>query len=245
MPCACKRCLHHCRTLGLAARAPSKAAVRRAFRSEAKLWHPDRFENDPVKRHEAEEHFKGIQVAYRELWEHCENPEESRPGGPAPEATVKKVEPEEPVIFFGDAAGCYAPPHLPRRAEEVIVAHLEERERVLGFVDLSGGGSRSRNFSRYILLTNQRVIVRDAMDIVSLVWYADLGKITLVDLHKDGNPSVWQKIVEKLSGVEKRYVLQIHRSNGTHFYSITGQTDDSVKKVVYNFLLQKKSQPRS
>ena len=87
--------------------------------------------------------------------------------------------------------------------------------------------------------------MRDAMDIVSLVWYADLGKITLVDLHKDGNPSVWQKIVEKLSGVEKRYVLQIHRSNGTHFYSITGQTDDSVKKVVYNFLLQKKSQPRS
>ncbi len=75
MPCACERCLRNSRTLGLPAKPPSKTAVRKAYRAAAKVWHPDRFESNPVKRLEAEEHFKQIQVAYRELWEHCENPE--------------------------------------------------------------------------------------------------------------------------------------------------------------------------
>ena len=242
MPCACKRCLEHCRTLGLARKAPSKIAIRKAFRAEAKLWHPDRFEGDPVKRHDAEEHFKGIQVAYRELWEHCENPDSSPLESPVPKAAVKK---EEPVIFFGGARGCYAPPNLPLRAQEIIVDLLYEKERVLGFVDLSGRGSLAGKLSQYILLTSDRTFVRDSLNIVSIIWHTDLGKINLVDLHRDGKPDVWQRIVEYVSGTEKRYSLQIYRSNGSHFYSITGQADDSVKKVIYNFLLQKKSKPLS
>jgi hypothetical protein len=242
MPCACKRCLHHCRTLGIAPKPPSKIAIRKAFRAEAKLWHPDRFERDPVKRLDAEEHFKGIQVAYRELWEHCENPEELTLGRSAPKTVVKK---EEPVIFFGGAPRCYAPPHLPLRAEEIIVDLLYEKERVLGFVDLSGRGSRTGKLSQYILLTSDRTFVRDSLNIVSMIWHTDLGKINLVDLHRDGKPDVWQRIVEYISGTETRYSLEIFRSNGSHFYSITSQADDSVKKVIYNFLLQKKSKPRS
>jgi len=242
MPCACKRCLHHCRTLGLAPKPPSKIAIRKAFRAEAKLWHPDRFEGDPVKRLNAEEHFKGIQVAYRELWEHCENPEELPIEAPVSKAPVKR---EEPVIFFGGARGCYAPPHLPLRVEEIIVDLLYEKERVLGFVDMSGRGSRTGKLSQYILLTSDRTFVRDSLNIVSIIWHTDLGKINLVDLHRAGKPNVWQRIVEYVSGIEKRYSLQIYRANGSHFYSITSQADDSVKKVIYNFLLQKKSKPRS
>ena len=99
--------------------------------------------------------------------------------------------------------------------------------------------------SQYILLTSDRTFVRDSLNIVSIIWHTDLGKINLVDLHRDGKPDVWQRIVEYVSGTEKRYSLQIYRSNGSHFYSITGQADDSVKKVIYNFLLQKKSKPLS
>jgi hypothetical protein len=94
-------------------------------------------------------------------------------------------------------------------------------------------------------LTSDRTFVRDSLNIVSIIWHTDLGKINLVDLHRDGKPDVWQRIVEYVSGTEKRYSLQIYRSNGSHFYSITGQADDSVKKVIYNFLLQKKSKPLS
>lgn len=74
MPCACPTCLHHAEVLGLGKKSLTKIAIHKAFRAEAKLWHPDRFENNPAQRAEAEEHFKLIQVAYRELWEHCENP---------------------------------------------------------------------------------------------------------------------------------------------------------------------------
>jgi len=41
-----------------------------AYRAAAKRWHPDRFESDPARRTEAEERFKRVQVAFRELAEH-------------------------------------------------------------------------------------------------------------------------------------------------------------------------------
>ena len=56
MPCACTICLQHAKTLGLAPAPPSKTAIHKAYRAAAKLWHPDRFENNPTKRLEAEEH---------------------------------------------------------------------------------------------------------------------------------------------------------------------------------------------
>jgi hypothetical protein len=242
MPCACKRCLQHAWTLGLPPKPPSKAAIRKAFRGAAKLWHPDRFESEPLKRHDAEERFKKIQVAYRELWEHSAKPEAPAIERSATQATVRD---DSPILFFGDAPHCFVPPHFPSRAQRFIFAHLEGRERVLGFVDLSGAGSSARSFSQYILFTSDRIFVRNALNIVSLVWYTDLGEIRLIDKRKGGKPGIWQKIVENLSRTERRYSLQIHRLNGTPFFSITGQADDTVKKVIYNFLLQKKSQVRS
>ena len=74
MPCVCESCARHARTLGLEQTPRSRAPLRKAFRAAAKLWHPDRFERDPVLRLEAEERFKQIQVAYRELTEHYEDP---------------------------------------------------------------------------------------------------------------------------------------------------------------------------
>ncbi len=127
----------------------------------------------------------------------------------------------------------------------VIAAHLQETESAVAFIDLSVAGVRKEIGSRYLLLTSHRIIVRDVMSVVSLLWYTDLGEVQLLDRHERKKSGLWQRIVEKAWGIKHRYTLQINRLNGTHFYSIAGQAHDNVKKVVYNFLLQmKQQQPR-
>jgi len=243
MPCACERCIRHSRTLGLPAKPPSKASIRKAYRASAKLWHPDRYENNPGKRLQAEEQFKLIQVAYRELSDHCERPER--------EPTVSTMGaspatwPAPPPIFFGDASGCFVFPHLPAKVVNIFAVYLQDTECAAAFIDLSMTGIRREIGSQYILLTNRRIIVRDAMGVVSLLWYSDLGEIRLMDRDELRKPSIWERIIEKIWGIKHRDVLQINRQNGTHFFSILGQAHDNVKKVVYNFLLQMKQQARA
>jgi DnaJ domain len=261
MPCNCTACLDHAKTLGMGRKSLTKAAIHKAFRAEAKLWHPDRFENNPSKRSEAEEHFKLIQVAFRELWEHCENPAkgfvESPSVEPADAAPIPEPAPPEPSyggaqyedsppLFFGGAPNCFAAPHFPPAAGPIILAgHMEATERPLAIVDLSGYRSGPPKFTQYIFLTNYRVLVRNALNIVAFLWYGDLGDIRFIDLHRHGKSRIWVSIVDQLLKLDPKYSLEIYRRNGTFFHSIAGEADDSVKKVIYNFLLQKKSQMRS
>jgi DnaJ domain len=241
MPCACESCLQHARTIGLADKQVSKAAIRKAFRAQAKLWHPDRFENDEIKRLEAEEHFKQIQVAYRELCEHHESPRE----WPLEEAFPRKKPTDgSPRISFGGAPGCFVTPDFPLLADRIIARHLPSPEDALAIVDLSGSGSNAGNFEQFILFTRDGILVRIARKIISLLWYTDLGEIRLVDQRKQGKLGFWQRTAERISGVEQKYALEIHRRDGTHFCTIAGQVDDSVKKVIYSFLRQMKSQAR-
>jgi curved DNA-binding protein CbpA len=58
--------LPHLKTLGLDAGA-SREDVKKAFRDLSKVWHPDRFGEDPALQKKAEEHLKAINDAYREL----------------------------------------------------------------------------------------------------------------------------------------------------------------------------------
>ena len=88
-------------------------------------------------------------------------------------------------------------------------------------------------------------MMRDARNIVSLLWYTDMGEIHLIDSRKQGKPSSWQRFVGGLSGSQSDYALQIYRNNGIAFYAISGQVDDSVKTVIYDFLLHQKSQTQS
>jgi len=250
MPCACETCAQHLRTLGLAARPSSRAAIRKGFRAAAKLWHPDRFENDAVKRSEAEEHFKQIQIACRELLEHFENPVEWFVESVAVAAAEPAAKPaakvrREPAISFGGAPGCFTAPDFPLIAERIIARHFIDPDRALAIVDLSGAGAKAGSFSQYMLLTNHGIFVRDYRDIVSLLWYTDLGRMILVDLRKDGKLGIWQSLVERISGTEQKYALEIQRKNGESFCSIVNEVDDSVKKVIYSFLVQMKPQSRS
>ena len=85
-------------------------------------------------------------------------------------------------------------------------------------------------------------MMRDARGIVSLLWYKDLGEVNLIDKRRNGKLNFLQRLLETISGNQHNYSLQIYRSDITHYFSITNQVDDNVKIVIYNFLLQQKTQ---
>ena len=266
MPCVCEKCIENGKALALDERGPSKAAIRKAYKTAAKRWHPDRFENNQVQRLEAEEHFKLIQVAYRELSEHFETPQElpvedipvsadadsdpfaRRQGSgdfrdtPAPFPSPVQ---DTPTIFFGNLAGCFTAPNFSAAANRIILdARMEPTEKPLAFIDLSHGLKYDGNPSQYVLLTSYRMIVRNALNIVAFLWFTDLGQVGFIDRLTHGKPRFWQSVVGAL-GMEPKYSLVIGRHNGSHFHTIASEADDRVKKVIYNFLLKQKPKPGS
>src|ERR1017187_3524750 len=105
MSCDCAQCRQHYRTLGIAYGIPSESEVEEAYHESVKQWHPDLYENYASLRADAEEHFKQIQIAFRELKEHnaavAESPVESAVVQPQEEAPSTSVE-AAPSISFGD-----------------------------------------------------------------------------------------------------------------------------------------------
>jgi|SRR5579863_7556600 hypothetical protein len=266
MACVCPTCVQHGEVLGIEHRGPSKTAIRKAYKTAAKKWHPDHFENNPTERQQAEEHFKVIQAAYQSLSEHFESPEQlpledlppSAVGGtysagddqfsgqytaefgdaPVPDA------PPMPALFFGNLPGCFTAPNFNAAAHRIILSmRMEPSERPLAFLDLSHGVRQDGNPTQYILLTSYRIIVRNALNIVSFLWYTDLGDIGFIDRLTHDKPQLWQRVVEKLK-LQPKYSLIIHRHSGSLFHAIEGEADDRVKKVIYNFLRQIQAQHR-
>jgi DnaJ domain len=262
MPCVCEQCVEHGKALGLAQTGPSKVAIRKAYKVAAKRWHPDRFEHNEVQRLEAEEHFKLIQVAYRELSEHFETPQEL-PVEDIPVSAEADSDPfarrhdsgdfrdtpapvqETPSIFFGNLPGCSTAPNFSAAANRIILdARMEPTEKPLAFVDLSHGLKHDGNPSQYVLLTSYRMIVRNALNIVAFLWFTDLGPVGFIDRLTHGKHRLWKSLVEAI-GLDPKYSLVINRHNGSHFHTIASEADDRVKKVIYNFLLKQKPQSRS
>jgi DnaJ domain len=240
MPCVCAKCLRHCQTLGLEQEPGSRSVIHKAYRKAAKSWHPDRFEREPGKRQEAEEKFKLIQVAYNELMEHLHAPVETEI---AKEEDASHKPPENmPVISFGGAPGCYVWPDFSMRAWEVIMQLGQELEQALAIVDLSGQATPQGSFAQYLLLTFNGIFVRDWRNRISLLWYHDLGDVRLVDRFSGRKSAILQKLAAKLSGNQPRLRLEIHRHDGDEFFAIAGEADDNVKKVLYRFLLKRKSE---
>ena len=236
MACVCRACLQHSRSLGIANTPASKSAIHKAYRAAAKLWHPDRFEGNQRKRLEAEERFKRINAAYLALCEHFDNPIKRQRDREF--VTPARTDPT-PTISFGNAPDCFAAPRFPVRIREAIEGtRVENSDPLVGFIDLSAGSVRC---SQFILLTKHRMYVRDASEILSVIWYADLGEVNLVDLEAKKKPGAWQRIAETIAGKAQRYSLQINRLDGSRFRVLTDRPDDRVKKVVYNFLRQMKS----
>lgn len=240
MPCVCARCLRHCRTLGLDQETGSRSVIHRAYRRAAKKWHPDRFEREPGKRQEAEEQFKLIQAAYNELLEHLAAPVEAER---VEDEFEKREQPANlPSISFGGAPGCFVWPNFSLRAWEVIIQLGQDLEQALAIVDLSAPPSQPGSLSQYLLLTLNGIFVRDWRNRISLVWYHDLGEVKLVNRLSGQKPAILQKLAAKFSGNQPRLKLEIQRRNGSEFLAIAGEADDNVKKVLYRFLLKKKSE---
>jgi hypothetical protein len=254
MACICRTCLQHFPVLGIADPPRTKAAIHKAYRTAAKLWHPDRYQNNERKRLEAEEQFKHIQVAYRELCDHFENPkrrfvereyrsQRSYSGDSA--QTVSGLG-TPPTIFFGDAHHCFSVAHFPEGVEKIIVGSaLGGAETSVGFVSLSGTMHESEAPARYILLTNHRLFIRGASDLVHVLWYADLGEIQYIDRHAEKRQTLRHRLFGWLLDKERRFTLRIQRRDGTEFYALKESPDDRVKKVIYNFLQQMRSESQS
>jgi DnaJ domain len=238
MPCSCDQCRRHASTLGLAAAASTKKAIHKAYRDAVKLWHPDRFADDPSQQPDAEEKFKHVQVAYRELTEHFEQPTlfpmDAIAAEPQPVA----------LLSFGDAPGCFTAPRLPPHVEKMIAADLGPDQKALAIVDLSPDGQAAGDFSQFLLVASHAVIVRDSAETPSILWYSDLGEVHLIDQRVSGDVGRWEKLLGTMSGNQRIYSLRIYRRSGAPFFTLAGQADDSVKKVIYNFLLRKKYEAR-
>jgi hypothetical protein len=248
MSCECAKCRQHYRTLGIAFGIPEESAIEEAYREGVKQWHPDLYENYASLRADAEEHFKQIQVAFRELKEH--NPPVA--GSPVESSVVrpKAVErvvdqPKEeapsisfsaaPAISFDNAPGCLVASQFTAEVKEIIERHLAKSDTPLAIIDLNGARSRA-NYSHFFLLTNRGIMVRDLRNAVSALWYKDIGQVNFVDKGNTGKSIFWQQI----SGGQPKRSLEIYRNNGTLFFSIPDAVDDNIKGILHNFLsLQK------
>ena len=244
MACVCRTCLQHLPVLGISDPPRTKAAIHKAYRTAAKLWHPDRYENNPRKRLEAEEQFKRVQVAYRELCEHFDNPrrrlvERKYQSYDLYDAQTFSGISAPPTIFFGDAHHCFSIAHFPEGIEKLIIeAALGGAETAVGFVSLSGTIMENQAPERYILLTNHRLFLRDSSELVHVLWYADLGDIQYIDRHAEKKQTLRHRLFGWLLDKDRRFTLRIQRRDGTEFYSLKESPDDRVKKVIYNFLQQ-------
>jgi hypothetical protein len=84
----------HYRALGLPPGAPSHT-IKQAYRDLVKVWHPDRFSNDPRLQQKAQEELKAINIAYHALI--GQHDERHSPHFTAPPPTPPKPsEPQQP-----------------------------------------------------------------------------------------------------------------------------------------------------
>lgn len=244
MSCECAQCRQHYKTLGFMFGAPSESEMEDAYREGVKQWHPDLYQDYPSLRADAEEHFKQLQVAYRELKEH----NTVAAAAPVEKVVVQPIRAdiprheEKPAISFGGAPGCLTVKQFTPEIEEMVAPHLGRLGLAQAIIDLSGSHSRNPNFSQFLLLASRGMMMRDARHMISVIWYTDMGEVKLTNPNQQSKPSGWQKFMGGLSGGAQGTVLQIDRSNGVNFYTISNQVDDSVKMVIYNFLLEQKAQ---
>jgi hypothetical protein len=209
MSCDCAQCRQHYRTLGIAFGIPEESAIQAAYEESVKQWHPDLYENYASLRADAEEHFKQIQVAYRELQDH---------NGVAVELPVESIvmkpdqSPEPPpvatAISFGDAPGCLIAQQFTEEVEEIIARHLGKADRALAIVDLSGARSHA-SYSHFLLLASRGMMMRDARGLVSLLWYKDLGEVSLTDKRKGGGLGFSRRFMGGFAGSQHHCSLQI------------------------------------
>lgn len=243
MSCECAQCRQHYKVLGFVFGVPTESEIHEAYREGVKQWHPDLYENFASLRADAEERFKEIQVAYRQLKEHNGGPEAEE--SPLDGAVVAPmgVAASAPPISFGGAPGCLVASQFTSEVEETIARYLGKSDTALAIVDLDGTRPHAAAYAHFLLLASRGIMVRDTRNMVSLLWYKDLGAVQLIE-RKDVKLSFSQKLFEKVAGSQQSCVLQIGRSDGTLFFSLSDPVNEDVVKTIYGFLLDRKAQAK-
>src|ERR1039458_5149651 len=189
MSCECGQCRQHFRTLGIAYGVPSESEIEEAYHESVKQWHPDLYENYASLRADAEEHFKQIQIAWRELKAHSgaavETPAASAPAArtPVDRSPVDSVftpphsVQEAPALSFDGVPGCLVASQFTEEINPILSHHLGRLCSALAIVALAGARSHAGS-SQFFLLAASGIMARDARNIVSVLWYKDLGEIT-------------------------------------------------------------------
>ena len=116
--------------------------------------------------------------------------------------------------------------------------HVESSEPMWHLSNCRPG--RARSFAIHSF-NQPRMYIRDASGILSVVWYVDLGE-NQARRSARGEQGAWQRIAEKIAGnAQTLLAARSIAGHGSRFRALTDDPDDRVKKVVYNFLRQMKS----
>jgi hypothetical protein len=251
MSCECGQCRQHCRTLGIAYGVPSESEIEAAYQESEKQWHPDLYKDYASLRAEAEQRFELIQLAYRELKAHYQAGGPPAAASAAQSARTDSYTPSSehalpaqsaqpaaaPELSFDGAPGCLTASQFDASIKEMIAGHLGSADRALALVDLGGSRSHYATYSQFLLVSSRGIMVRNARNIVSLLWYKDMGEIRWIEGQKENKSGSWHKLLGNLSGGQAGCQLVINRGDGTLFLSLTDQVDDSVKRTLYNHFL--------
>jgi hypothetical protein len=268
MSCGCRSCHENASLLGMASGAPTADEMRKAYKRAAKAWHPDRFARDVAKRLEAEEHFKLIQIAYRELSEH-------NPDGWMPKTLFQsRYEPQVPSA----STPLWATPFEGMHVEGVESAGFKKTEEPVRKNPFVSDISQSEFFAgvpgcypvqkfppqadtiahRYLGVTDFAYVAIDLsggerfdeflmMTTKGILGRNHLQRVALLpyeemgELRIGGKESLswWRRMTVSFSE-DFVWTLEIYKRDGTLFHSLSEKANDEVKRAVYTFLQYRK-----
>lgn len=216
--CRCSRCVAGLRVLCLDAGATPES-IHEAFLDLAKVWHPDRFEADHRLKARAEEQFKLLQVAVRELREHFQRPEAA--------ANLQRRREDDPDSRVGyradgefsrardlfrnlvDGERYFLHPHIPDYAvERVRKCDCASADSLVGFVDRS----MTRTGRSFLAFTEDSLLARETF-LMTRIPYAELGHWSIV-LTLPGAPGAHDRLTDKGREPSGEQVSTLNLRNG-------------------------------
>ena len=243
MSCECGQCRQHYRTLGIAYGVPTESEIEEAYQESVKQWHPDLYENYASLRAEAEEHFKQIQVAYRELKEHNASGEIRRncldaklfgrathPRRQLLHQASAAYQDSARAISFGGAPGCLVA-RISRRSQRDDRRPPGKRSsaHLLAIVDLGG----TRRHRQLLSIPTCWPAAESWCAMPATSSHCSGTRTWERSPDRQANGGQIRHLAKPLGeppAARPKYALEIYRNNGTLFLSLTDQADDSVKR---------------
>jgi hypothetical protein len=180
-----------------------------SYRDFVKVWHPDRFEGQKELRNEAEEHFKQVQIAYRELGEHSR---ESRT--PTPFNSSDRVKSFEALfVSSGFDSLVDGKRFFAASTEFPAYVHLAmsnyEDDPLIFFIDqstLKTGGS-------FLAFTHNRVISKELFEHVEISYHDFAESRISIGKSRNQKPDFFDRLAAKITADTQELRLHISPSS--------------------------------